>query len=472
MSCRQCLFLVIASMLLSTLPGCCCCVRGFRGPMPQPQPQPQPFPQDGIVVGPKDKLDGIKVDDRKPEDKKVDGIKLLDKLDKDALNKLIDKLNKKDKKDGPPPPVDLEDVSTGGPLVADPMRKPLARVTDAKGSVLVPREEPGVIQNDPFRFPWTPSPVVAVLSEGDKKGGGQAWQVWDMQAMKQLGAVDKPGGTIYVSPDGLYLGIEVYKPGTVHVAGVQVYNVADGKPLKLLPTRFAVDSTIGTTDFAGPGQMYSLQASGTNAALVKLWDVKTGEQLSSFNVTAWVDRRTVGQSPGGRYLATWDTFKRILHIYEFATGKEVRTIQLKLPFVQFSSCQGIAFSDDGKELAIWLEMGGTSSRIRVYDVVTGKRTFDHDLGQSLANKTQFAMFHKMPFLWLPDASGWFVYGQFMIDKKRGNVFWTMPPQDPKIPWPRRFVDNDHIVTVMGKAPQRRLEIVTLPREEIEAARKK
>ena len=104
MSRRQCLFLVIASMLLSSLPGCCCCVRGFRGPMPQPQPQPQPFPQDGIVVGPKDKLDGIKVDDRKPEDKKVDGIKLVDKLDKDALNKLIDKLNKKDKKDGPPPP--------------------------------------------------------------------------------------------------------------------------------------------------------------------------------------------------------------------------------------------------------------------------------------------------------------------------------------------------------------------------------
>jgi hypothetical protein len=117
-------------------------------------------------------------------------------------------------------------------------------------------------------------------------------------------------------------------------------------------------------------------------------------------------------------------------------------------------------------------MGEGNSRIRVYDVVTGKRTFDHDVGQALEKKALLPNFHKMPFLWLPDGSGWLVYGMFMIDKTRGKVFWTMPPQDPKIPWPRRFVDNDHIVTVMGKAPQRRLEIVTLPREEIEAARKK
>ena len=58
-----------------------------------------------------------------------------------------------------------------------------------------------------------------------------------------------------------------------------------------------------------------------------------------------------------------------------------------------------------------------------------------------------------------------------LDKVGGKVFWNMPPQDPVIPWPRRFVDADHLVTVMGKVPQRRFEIVTLPRAEIEAARK-
>ena len=79
MHCRQLIAPFVVGLILSALPGCCCCVRGFRGPVPQPQPQPQPvpqpFPQDGIVVGPKDKLDGVKVDDRKPDDKKLDGIK-------------------------------------------------------------------------------------------------------------------------------------------------------------------------------------------------------------------------------------------------------------------------------------------------------------------------------------------------------------------------------------------------------------
>jgi hypothetical protein len=463
---RQFLALTIIALILGALPGCCCRLPGFRGPVPQPQPMPQPFPQDGVAIGPgpDKKADDRKQDDRKTDDINRDNNQAIDK--KSAGGKAIDK------KDGPPvKKADLDDVPTGGPLVADPLRRPLAPVKDAKGSIELPREEPGVLYSDPLRYPWVTSPIVAVASS-DK--GPPRWLVWDMQAVKQLGAVPRHSGEpVCVSPDGEYLGLEVFKPMSIDIAGTQIYRVADGQALKLLPTRFASDSTIGVTDFAGPGQMYSVQAAGFKKARVKVWDVKTGEELASFETPSCLDHRYVVTSPGGRYLAMYDPFgTSAIYMYELPGGKEVRTIQIRLPQAPYTRCLGLMFSDDGKELAGLFEIGGTSSRIRVWDVASGKRTVDHSITPPLEKTAKNVGFYRVPLLWLPDGSGWFVFGQLMVDKVGGQVFWNMPPQDPVIPWPRRFVDADHIVTVMGKAPQRRFEIVTLPRKEIEAARKK
>jgi hypothetical protein len=471
---RSFLALSVVALILGALPGCCCCVPGFGGrvpqpqpfPQPQPQPMPQPFPQDGVAVGPgPDK----KADDRKQDDRKIDEFK---RDNNQAPDKKAGGGKAMDKKDGPPvkQPA-LDDVATGGPLVADPLRKPLAPVKDARGSIELPREEPGALSNDPIRYPWVTSPIFAVASSDQ---GPARWQVWDMQAMKQLGTV--PGGsgsTVYVSPDGEYLGIEVRKPMSIETAGTQIYRVADGQALKLLPTRFATDSTIGVTDFAGPGQMYSVQSAAFKKARVKVWDVKTAEQLASFETPSCLDHPYVVTSPGGRYLAMVDPHgTSAIYIYELPGGKEVRTIQIRLPQASYTRCLGLMFSDDGKELASLFEIGGTSSRIRVWDVASGKRTVDHSITPPLEKTAKNVGFYRTPLLWLPDGSGWFVFGQLMVDKVRGKVFWTMPPQDPVIPWPRRFVDADHVVTVMGKAPQRRFEIVTLPRDQIEAARKK
>src|ERR1043166_4041337 len=221
---RRLLAFFIASSVLSTLPGCCCCMPGFRGPKPQPfpqQPAPQPVvpqPQDGFVVGPgADKKDDIKpADGNQPVDK-------TDRTGKKGKKPLpLDLLPPKDNKDGPPPPVDLEDVSTGGLLTADPLPKPLVPVSDPKGSVALPLEGKG-INNLPVRYPWAASPVVALTSGGGKKGGMAAWQVWDMQAMKKLGEVPgQSGATVIVSPDGAYLAIEVFKGATVKPFGVQI----------------------------------------------------------------------------------------------------------------------------------------------------------------------------------------------------------------------------------------------------------
>src|SRR5256885_239873 len=84
-----------------------------------------------------------------------------------------------------------------------------------RGPVPLPMEGKGV-QNLPVRYPWISSPVVALTTGGGgKKGGASAWQVWDMQAMKQLGAVPgQSGSTLFVSPDGAYLAIEVFKAGS------------------------------------------------------------------------------------------------------------------------------------------------------------------------------------------------------------------------------------------------------------------
>jgi hypothetical protein len=137
----------------------------------------------------------------------------------------------------------------------------------------------------------------------------------------------------------------------------------------------------------------------------------------------------------------------------------------------------MAFSNDGKELAV-LAHGDAGDYLQAWEFETGKRTADHAFaGPLLRTAKSGGIVHLQayptPLLCLPDGSGWFVYGQLMIDHDKGNVFWTLPPEDPNVLFERRFLDANHLATVVAK-PQlpRQLEIITLPKEEMAAARKK
>jgi hypothetical protein len=371
-----------------------------------------------------------------------------------------------------------EDEPAGPKLDADPLPELGKALADPHGSL--PLQFDG---NNPVRYSWRPGPVVAVVVPGTKRSE-TAWQVWNLQSMKQIGAIPAMGGAgssgmeLRVSADGNYISAPIYPPGSIKSTGIEIYSVADGKPLtKLRPPR-SDDSRIGITEFAGPGQFLSLHDEG-RTGVANVYDVKTGEQVITFNTVGQIDRKANVLSPGGRYLVMFDSFdaKHPIQVYEMKTGKVVRTLKPRVPQVGYYVCGGLAFSPDGKELAALFNTDG-GDYLQAWDFETGKRKASHKFTTPLAKTAKAAAWNLIdgypePLEWLPDRSGWLAYGQLMIDHDRGKVFWTRDPEDLNVLWQRRFLDADHIVTVMVKSPrERQLEIITLPKDEIEAARKK
>jgi eukaryotic-like serine/threonine-protein kinase len=101
--------------------------------------------------------------------------------------------------------------------------------------------------------------------------------------------------------------------------------------------------------------------SGGEGAAPRLWDLgKHGESRTLLSNGDWVSR--VAYSPGGRWLAAE---ARGLTLWDARTGVLVR---------RFEASESPAFSPDGRTLAL----GGWDSRVRVWDLETGRlsRTLD------------------------------------------------------------------------------------------------
>ncbi len=278
-----------------------------------------------------------------------------------------------------------------------------------------------------------------------------------------------------VSPDGSHVGLAGYKG--IRRTGLQIYRVADGKPMCKPPAYFSIDSRQGTTDFIGPDRFLAVHTA-TAGVLVKTWDVKTGVQLGSFNAKGLSVKQHMAVSPGGRYLATYAEIgpDRGVHIYELPGGQLVRKLK---PFVSaraLLTLQGMAFSHDGKELVtLGTSFEKNTDFLQAWDFETGKRTGMRIFKTRLVLTAENAQFYPVPIEWLPDRSGVLAYGQLMIDLRKGKglngtVFWKVPPHDPKISWQRRFVDADHLLTVLPQPPPWHVGVLTLPRDEIAAAR--
>jgi outer membrane biosynthesis protein TonB len=361
-----------------------------------------------------------------------------------------------------------DDPPLGAKLNPDPPREPLRAPADPRATLPLSNG-----QNNPVRYPWGFGPFVAVQSP---KNNDTVWDIWNLQSMKQLGSVPGlAGGEVQFSADGTYVAADMFEPGSLKPLGLGIFTVADGKLVRKVPFKIGSDSRRGFSDFAGSAHYLSLVPEGFGGEAT-VSDAKTGDTICTFQTVGQISRKAAALSPGGKYLAMLDSFapKRPIQIYEVATGKNVRTIFPKLPSF---SCLALAFSYDGKELALLGVGDFNANYVQAWDFETGKRTVDHRFTTSLAKTAkaggQFLLdAYPAELEWLPDRSGWFAYGQLMIDHDRGNVFWSLPPDNLNVLWFRRFLDAGDIATIRVKEDKRHLEIITLPKDEIEAARKK
>ena len=180
------------------------------------------------------------------------------------------------------------------------------------------------------------------------------------------GAIARIGkGTINkvaYSPDGTRLAVG-------SSIGVWIYDIESGKALDLFPM-------YGVSCLAFSPDGKTLVCGNRRHHLV-LWDMTTGEPLRTFNSGFQDKVFSVAFSPDGKTLVSGDA-QSYLRMWETATGNSIRILSgmggeegSRLPFEHTGLIQDISFSPDGKTLASagYYDRG---TEVRLWETATGK----------------------------------------------------------------------------------------------------
>ena len=169
---------------------------------------------------------------------------------------------------------------------------------------------------------------------------------------------------------GLMLGISMWAQGGVVLRG-ENSKTAEAPRLVMQTGHGAVVRSVA---FSPDGN--TLVSGGANGT-IKLWDVATGRELSTFvghtnriNCVAFSpDGKTVVSGSGGIYSSHDNTVK----LWNVATGRELRTL-----VGHREPVNSVAFSPDGKSIVSasgGLLTGGEDKSIKLWDVATGRELY-------------------------------------------------------------------------------------------------
>jgi tetratricopeptide (TPR) repeat protein len=326
-----------------------------------------------------------------------------------------------------------------------------------------PAEKPQGPGNQPIAIRIAPgdevvfsTPPARYAAVGKHKDTPDTFQVWDLLGPKKTGALHGAvplGEPLLLSPDGSQVA------GT-NGGNIEVWSVAQGKKEHQL-------SGFEPITYVAPGRLLARQN-----GIAQVWDVAGNQFLQSVTGpnNALPDRKGLAVSPGRKYLAA-AAFNKV-YLYELATGNPVGEVNLPRPDIFDWVPDAVAFSDDGTELAGMFNKFVHDGRIFVWDMATGERILDHpylphlaeQLGQDASNYSDSRL------EWLPDKSGWLVYGQGLVERTSGKRLWTLNRQtdDAKM-GPRRLLDRDHLLVVAGTGDARVLKSLDLPWKQIAPA---
>jgi WD40 repeat protein len=323
-------------------------------------------------------------------------------------------------------------------------------------------------------FPTLPSPFVALTPRESK----DELVVYDLRQLKPAGVPLKikpdtfvaSHGLLSLSPDGNRLATVVRG---ANQPTLEVFSFATGKSQRRITVDDAPKMRIGFIDFVAndrliTGQHESDHPDSETTTTYQIWDLGTGKELAKWSHDLVFDRRWATLSPGGNYLVMEHTQGRkgyFILFWDLATGQLAGRMEFQAPDEPWGQAGGLAFSPDGQELAmLWrLNKPDCWGRLMVFDVTTGKKVLDHKLDK-LIPQIESLWHHggTKSLQWIPDRSGWLLFGHLLIDRAQGTVLGKIPPEPDTIsPLDRRFLDRDHVTGIEGRFKPN-FVILTLP----------
>lgn len=308
-------------------------------------------------------------------------------------------------------------------------------------------------------FPATPSPHFAL---GRMRGDRDVFAVHNLETGKAAGGLrgkyDFRRETMALSPDGsLIAGAANFEKG------VFVFSTRNGQLVGRIEPPF------DRPDFVEFGFENHILIGSKSDKSLRVHDPNTGAETAVINLPNGFSQNAWALSPGGRFLAIMlDNRERIV-VLDLKTGSEAadQRIDKEGPF----GCEpvGLAFSPDGKHLSALLKTGfgpDEGRSLRTWDVATGELESDHRFkANELPKPRNFTSDPQL--VWMPDADGWLVSDQALVERKSGQKFWTLPFTRNQFPeGPRRMLDAERVLAATGDGSEFR--IVPLPGDRVRA----
>jgi hypothetical protein len=311
-------------------------------------------------------------------------------------------------------------------------------------------------------LPMSPSPFVALCpkpAKGQKDDG--LMRVYDLRTGKATGksfrVTTAQGEHATLSGDGAYVAARL--PGKEQSHTIDVIDTATGESLRKIEAGHEKEWAF-PIGFVGPGKLLTHTrevhfADFSEKTEYKVWDVKTGALVSSLAFDLTYAPAFVCVSPGGKYIV-FQIGRTLLGdrliILELATGKVACDIRLVEKGEVGGMSFGMAFSPDGKELAmLWNNVGRKKQgfgKIIVFEAATGKTLASHELAEMSGVDMGSPRDDFQSIQWVPDGSGWLLYGLVLMDRQAGKELGRLGG-DKTLARMRRFVDAGHVTTLKG-----------------------
>ncbi len=159
-----------------------------------------------------------------------------------------------------------------------------------------------------------------------------------------------------VSPDGKWIASSVGWPDSKSM--IRIWNLKSGKPECILKHLGAVNDV----RFLNDGRLLS-----TGSRHVRLWDVESGKELRSYEMSEQSSLTALAVSPDEKIVAA-GSFGTKIDLWDIKSGKLFQTL---VGHEKLTS--GLEFSRDGKLLYASSNDKGTNSGLVIWDLQSGKR---------------------------------------------------------------------------------------------------